>query len=124
MLRWLDHRELEDVAGGFGHAVYTDLDPRADNLLGAVLAEFPDLEPPIGELTLRVLRRDGLHPNIDLALAALSHAAGLRPGAGEAIFLTARLAGLTAHATEEHDQPLRFRPRAVYTGDLSGAGPT
>lgn len=122
--RWLRSGDLDQPAGGFGHAVYADLDPRADDLLGAVLTTYPDLEQQLSALTLRVLQRDGLHPNIDLALAALGHAANLRPGSGEAIFLVARLAGFTAHAVEEHDQPLRFRPRAVYTGDAPGSGPT
>lgn len=121
--RWLLERELDDAAGGFGHRVYTDLDPRAEDLLGATLTAHPELEEPMRSLTLRVLQRDGLHPNIDLALAALTVATPLRPGAGEAIFLVARLAGFAAHAAEEHDQPLRFRPRAIYTGTPSGDAP-
>ena len=38
------------------------------------------------------------------------------PGAAEAIFSLARVAGLVAHAIEEYPYRLRFRPRAAYTG--------
>jgi citrate synthase len=52
-------------------------------------------------------------PNIDLALAALGHVAGMDAHAGDAIFAIARTAGWLAHAAEEYAEPvLRFRPRA------------
>ncbi|WP_018156225.1 citrate/2-methylcitrate synthase [Demetria terragena] len=118
---WLNTGELNSAVGGFGHSVYADVDPRAEALLAATLASHPEMEGPIHALSLQVLRRDGLHPNIDLALATMTHATSLRPGAGEAIFLVARLAGFTAHAVEERDQPMRFRPRAIYTGIMQAA---
>ena len=39
--------------------------------------------------------------------------------AGEAIFTPTRIIGWLAHAMEEYEErPLRFRPRAVYLGDV------
>ena len=44
--------------------------------------------------------------------------AGMPEDGGEAIFTPARVVGWLAHAMEEYgEQPLRFRPRAVYVGD-------
>jgi citrate synthase len=58
----------------------------------------------------------GIPPaNVDLALAAISWAAGMAPDAGRIIFTVARVAGWTAHYLEElGERPLRFRARAVY----------
>ena len=61
--------------------------------------------------------RVGVHPNIDFALAGLSHVSGLPMEAGEIVFAVARTAGWIAHAIEEYGEArLRFRPRAVYVG--------
>jgi citrate synthase len=55
-------------------------------------------------------------PNVDFALAALVKAHGLRPGSSATIFTVARIAGIVAHALEEYEHRLRFRPRASYVG--------
>jgi citrate synthase len=55
-------------------------------------------------------------PNVDFALATLVKAHGLRAGASETIFTVARIAGIVAHALEEYEHRLRFRPRASYVG--------
>ena len=107
------------VVPGVGHAVYTAGDPRVRPLLAAlhaagereVLSAVAALEDEIGG-------RRGLGPlNADTALAALAEAYEMGPGAGEAIVAVARMAGWWAHAAEESKHRLRFRPRAVYTGD-------
>jgi citrate synthase len=59
-------------------------------------------------------------PNVDLALAALAHVAGMTRGAGEAVFAAARTAGWIAHALEEYDRDTPIRPRALYTGAAPG----
>jgi citrate synthase len=47
----------------------------------------------------------------------LGSATGMAADAGEVIFAIARIAGWLAHAVEEYaEEPLRFRPRAVYVG--------
>lgn len=58
-------------------------------------------------------------PNVDFALGA---AAGLVPGAGEAIFAVARTAGWLAHGLEEYGRGGPLRPRAVSTGPPVPAG--
>jgi citrate synthase len=55
-------------------------------------------------------------PNVDFALAALVKADGLRDGSTTTIFTVARIAGVVAHALEEYEHRLRFRPRASYVG--------
>jgi citrate synthase len=55
-------------------------------------------------------------PNVDFALAALVKAHGLLPGSSATIFTVARIAGIVAHALEEYEHRLRFRPRASYVG--------
>ena len=127
----LDTVRLEGMAGldryaaevadggipGFGHKVYVDADPRAEVLLDHVARLDPAGWPVVQELLLAVSRRFGLSPNVDLGLAALVQAGGLRTGGGETIFALSRMVGWLAHAMEEYPQGLRFRPRAVYTGD-------
>jgi citrate synthase len=109
--------ELGEVGvPGFGHKVYLDADPRAEVLLDHVARLDPAGWPAVESLLLAVSGRFGLSPNVDLGLAALVHAGGLRPGSGETIFALSRMVGWLAHAMEECPQGLRFRPRAVYTG--------
>jgi citrate synthase len=102
---------------GFGAGVYRDRDPRADALL-AVLRRGADRErmAVVDAVIALAGRQDGPAPTVDLALGALSTGCGLVPGAAEAIFSLARVAGLIAHAIEEYPHRLRFRPRAAYTG--------
>jgi citrate synthase len=96
---------------GFGHRVYRDRDPRADHLLARL---SPD---PLAARLLDAAAERGLPaPNVDFALAALVRAHGLRPGSAATIFTVARIAGIVAHALEEYEHRLRFRPRASYVG--------
>ncbi len=100
---------------GFGHRVYENRDPRADvvfDLLG--VDALPDVVPEI--LTIM----DDRHlpfPNIDFALAAAAEELQFVDGSTEAIFAVARTAGWLAHAIEEYEHALRFRPRAAYVGE-------
>jgi len=103
---------------GFGHTVYEGPDPRAPALLAAVRQTRPpravmraatDVEALVGG--------DGeVFPNIDYALGVFAEAHDMVPGAGEAIFVTARCAGWIAHGLEEYEHRLRYRIRAAYTG--------
>ena len=109
---------------GFGHSVYEGGDPRCPLLLDAVerLGPPKDLSATAAA-TLEVMqRRGGPAPNIDFALGVFTEAAAMAPDAGEAIFLVARSAGWVAHALEEYEHRLRYRPRAVYTGPPPDAG--
>jgi citrate synthase len=106
------------VAAGFGHRVYRDRDPRADHLLGRVAAVAVDGQSArnVAAILDAAAALDLPAPNVDLGIAALSYAMGLRAGAATTIFTVARLAGLLAHAIEEYRYRLRFRPRASYRG--------
>jgi citrate synthase len=142
----LDARISSGGAPGFGHRVYRDRDPRADHLLERLdlldrgrpeLTRSARGRPELAIASLRStavesgLRRStaaaaavleaaaerGLPaPNVDFALAALVKAQGLRDGASPTIFTVARIAGIVAHALEEYEHRLRFRPRASYVG--------
>jgi citrate synthase len=96
---------------GFGHAVYRVRDPRAELLLDR-LEPAAALEDALDEMRHRRLP----FPNVDLAIAAFTEAHDMVAGAGECIFAVARIAGWLAHAIEEYEHRLRFRPRAAYVG--------
>ena len=74
------------------------------------------LGPLAGALLGAAAERGMPAPNVDFALAALVRAHGLRPGSSATIFTVARIAGILAHALEEFEHRLRFRPRASYVG--------
>jgi citrate synthase len=100
---------------GFGHRIYQQHDPRA-----VVLFELLEGEP-ILDLVEQLTDQLSGFPNSDLAVAAMMHAYGFRPDAGEALFAIARIIGWTAHALEEYAEPgLRFRALGIYTGATPG----
>jgi len=103
---------------GIGHPLYPDGDPRAVFLFERLhRAANGSSRLAVVDALLDATRRRGLPPpNVDLALAALAHVAGMTRGAGEAIFAVARVAGWLAHALEEYQRDVPFRPRALYTG--------
>jgi citrate synthase len=106
----LDAAAANGPLPGFGHRVYRDRDPRADHLLER-------LPRGTGATLLDAAAERGLPaPNVDFALAALVKAHGLRDGSSPTIFAVARIAGIVAHALEEYEHRLRFRPRASYVG--------
>lgn len=105
---------------GFGQSMYEGTDARASALL-PLIAGLDGAAPVIAAVeavAVEVRRRAGrLFPNVDLALAALGLAAGMRPDAGAAVFAVGRLVGWVAHALDEYEQrPLRLRPRGRYVG--------
>jgi citrate synthase len=125
----LDARVEAGGVPGLGHRVYRDRDPRADHLLGRLgISALRPLSPSglqrskgsataAAEALLEVAAERGLPaPNVDFALAALVKAHGLRSGSAATIFTIARIAGIVAHALEEYEHRLRFRPRASYVG--------
>ncbi|MEV5573344.1 citrate/2-methylcitrate synthase [Spirillospora sp. NPDC052269] len=103
---------------GFGHSVYKSGDGRATVLLDLVRDAAPEHpRVALADAVLAEARRRRLpEPNIDFALALLGGVAGLVPGAGEAVFAVARVAGWLAHALEEYGGRSPLRPRAVYVG--------
>ena len=96
---------------GFGHGVYRVRDPRAELLL-----ERMEPTPALTEALDEARHRRIPFPNIDVAIAAFAEANDMVDGAGELVFAVARVAGWLAHAVEEYEHRLRFRPRAAYIG--------
>jgi citrate synthase len=102
---------------GFGHRVYRARDPRADFLLARLPGPRSSAVARAGSSLLdTVQQRELPFPNIDFALALLAESHDMVPGASELVFAIARVAGWLAHAVEEYEHHLRFRPRAVYVG--------
>lgn len=104
---------------GFGHLIYKGWDPRAVVLLDMLRSADVDADRlATCEAVLEVLgQRAPVKPNVDFLLASIAFTTGMDAAAGEAIFSVARAAGWIAHALEEYDEaPVRFRPRAHYTG--------
>jgi citrate synthase len=104
---------------GFGHKVYRAGDGRANMLFDRIRAAGPkDRRLAVAEAVLAEARRRKLPAmNVDFALATLVNATGMHSGAGEAIFAISRTVGWLAHAMEEYAKPMRFRLRAVYSGE-------
>jgi len=104
---------------GFGQPLYPDGDPRARILLGMLAAEprHARVSAAVEAVAAVIADRTGAHPNVDLALGALSLATGMRDDAGEVVFATARAVGWMVHALDEYRQPaLRLRPVGRYVG--------
>ena len=115
----LEAREALGFLPGFGHALYPHGDPRATVLLRLAREAWPGSRRwlHVDATIAAARRRADVAPNIDLALAAIGHVAGMDDEAGERIFAIARTAGWLAHAFEEYGEaPLRFRPRAQFRG--------
>jgi citrate synthase len=99
---------------GFGQVLYPDGDPRAPRLLDLAAGVGP---VPEVDAVLALAATQGLPPpNVDLALAALTHRMRLSVGASETIFAVGRLAGWLAHAIEEYTHGSDLRLRAIYVG--------
>jgi citrate synthase len=106
-----------NLVPGTGHPVYEGPDPRCGALLRSVdrLRPPKDLRAAMAAIVGYTERR-GTYPNVDFALGSFTELGEMVPDAGEAIYLVARTVGWIAHALEEYEHRLRFRPRAVYTG--------
>src|SRR6478735_5723169 len=110
--------EAQERIPGFGHVLYDGVDPRATLLLDRV----DGIAGAATGRTIDAVRRvavdaTGAEPNIDFALGALALAGAMPFGATEGIFAIGRTAGWVGHVLEEYDErPLRYRPRAIYTG--------
>ena len=107
-----------DRPAGFGHVLYPDGDPRARWLLAALAARHPQAASvqAAGELCAVVEAALGLHPTVDLALAALAAALAAPAHSPLAIFALGRTAGWIAHAIEQYALDAIIRPRARYVG--------
>ena len=109
---------------GFGHLLYPQGDPRAENLLAAVAKQAPRNPGVRTVLSLaEAMRPRGQHPSFDLATVAAARALGVGRGHAVAIFAIGRSAGWIAHALEQRTQAFLVRPRARYVGPGAAPGP-
>jgi citrate synthase len=110
-----EHLRADRPLPGFGHRLYSEGDPRALCLLD-LLATQPHAAAVLDVVT-DLAAASGMHPNVDLALAALALSSRMSRAAGEVVFSVARSVGWIAHALEEYDEtPLRFRGQGLYRG--------
>jgi citrate synthase len=104
---------------GFGHAVYTAIDPRAVLVRDATLDLLPasrrwvDAADAIADV---VTARGKVKPNVDLYAVVLQRSLGIPEAADTPLFAIARSAGWTAHILEQQADNRIIRPRARYVG--------
>jgi len=96
---------------GFGHPLYSDIDPRAEALLDAF-----DPTPSSAALMRAGMDATGHRPNIDMALVVAADAEGWPEQAPMLIFAASRTIGWLAHAIEQVTAGRLIRPRARYEG--------
>jgi citrate synthase len=106
---------------GFGHPVYTVLDPRAAILreqsaaLGEAAGDDRWYEYS-RDLEAYMENEKGLAPNIDFYSASTYYQMGVPIDLYTPIFAMARVGGWIAHALEQYADKRVIRPRAEYTG--------
>ena len=117
-------RERKQRASGFGHRIHTQ-DPRTERLFSlaqelGLSGRHVDIARSI-EKKLTELLGKSLPINVDGAIAALLCDLDFPPEIGNAFFIIARTAGLTAHIQEEKT---RMRPmRKIHPQDFEYDGP-
>jgi len=117
-------REQKKRASGFGHRLHTQ-DPRTTKLFGlAAELGISDHHVQIAKTVEQVLAETLGKPlpiNVDGAIAALLCDLEFPPEIGNAFFIMARVAGLTAHIQEEKT---RMKPmRKIHPQDFEYDGP-
>lgn len=116
-----DRLERKQKIFGFGHAVYTTMDPRATVLkeLCRALGERrgqPQWYEIFAALEQTTFEQKGLYPNVDLYAAGVYHMLGIPTDLMTPIFALARMAGWTAHVREQYANNKIIRPDSAYVG--------
>ena len=106
---------------GFGHPVYTTMDPRATVLkqLCKDLGERrnqPKWYEIFSALEETTFEQKGLYPNVDLYAAGVYHMLGIPTDLMTPIFALARMVGWTAHVREQYANNRIIRPGSEYVG--------
>jgi citrate synthase len=108
------------LAPGFGHAIYSDGDPRAMLLRETAQTIARRKGRRLYETAARiegaVWKRDRLRPNLDFYLTVCTRMLGFPRGLPAAIFAVGRSAGWIAHALEQYANNRLIRPRMRYRG--------
>jgi citrate synthase len=116
-----DRLERKQKIFGFGHAVYTTMDPRATvrkevcRALGERRGQ-PQWYEIFAALERTTFEQKGLYPNVDLYAAGVYHMLGIPTDLMTPIFALARMAGWTAHVREQYANNKIIRPDSAYIG--------
>jgi citrate synthase len=107
---------------GFGHRVYTTMDPRAAILRDMVedLSEEKNQRKWYDyslEIMNTMIGDKNINPNVDFFSASTYYMLGLDPDLFTPIFALSRTAGWTAHLLEQWSDNRLIRPRAEYVGE-------
>lgn len=107
---------------GFGHRVYTTMDPRAAILRDMVegLSEEKNQRKWYDysvEIMNTMIAEKDINPNVDFFSASTYHMLGLDADLFTPIFALSRTAGWTAHLLEQWSDNRLIRPRAEYVGE-------
>jgi len=114
---------------GFGHRIYRVRDPRADVLAAAAErlyttdgdTELYELALGVEQTALRLLAEHkpgrNLQTNVEFYTALLLHGLGLPTQLFTPTFAAGRVAGWTAHCSEQRALDRLIRPQSLYVGD-------
>ncbi|MHA1977218.1 MAG: citrate/2-methylcitrate synthase [Candidatus Hodarchaeales archaeon] len=111
----------KELIMGFGHAVYSDYDPRSVVIkeqareIASKRVELGNLYS-IAEAIERVMWEIKLFPNLDFYTAALYHMMGIDSLLFTPIFVLSRSCGWAAHIFEQRENNKLIRPTAEYIG--------
>jgi len=119
----------KELIMGFGHAVYTERDPR-----NAIIKKWSEkLAEEVGDTVLypvscavekKMWDEKKLFPNADFFHASAYHFMGIPTELFTPIFVMSRVTGWTAHVMEQRENNRIIRPNADYTGpDTRKVGP-
>jgi citrate synthase len=116
-----DRLDRHEKVMGFGHAVYTTMDPRA-TVLQRLARETGERHGDtrwadiFEALQATVYEQKELWPNVDLYAAGVYHVLGIPTDLMTPIFAMARMAGWTAHVREQYADNKVIRPASEYVG--------
>jgi citrate synthase len=116
-----DRLERKEKIFGFGHAVYTTMDPRARVLKRLSKSVGERAGQPVWHeiaeaIETTTFEQKGLYPNVDLYAASVYHVLGIPTDLMTPIFALARMAGWTAHVREQYADNRVIRPGSRYVG--------